>query len=470
MAVAVELRFPAGRYHATAWGHHVNEGRLDWPPSPWRILRALVATWHNRAPEIPREALAELVSKLSAPPAYAVPACVGHGHTRHYMPKGSLRADDRDMVFDAFVALDPEEPLVVQWDADLSPEERKTLALLLQRLTYMGRAESWCRARLGDPTQRAVAAETSPGNGSQADLVKLLALEPDAGLAELEQDTWTLRRAGANRPRGTRLIRWWVPRPDQRAARRPRPPLTPRPVLALLQIEGRPLPLRTSGVDVALLVRGCVRREVRRELERRGEPDDASRLSGVYYLPDRAEGDERRIGACWVYDPGGLSPEVCAALGRLRELTSHRHDLALRAALAGLGAPAAFRGAGLLGPSRVWRTWTPALLRPAGGAEPGWPDEAAVRERVVRDLGSRLADQRSTRIVPPVRPCGFQASGKRVRGVAYRRWGLGAHHLSACAPVGFEVTFSEEVSGPLLVGEGAHLGFGLLVPGEEQVP
>lgn len=39
----LKLRFPGGRYHATPWGHHVNEGLIEWPPSPWRLLRALIA-------------------------------------------------------------------------------------------------------------------------------------------------------------------------------------------------------------------------------------------------------------------------------------------------------------------------------------------------------------------------------------------------------------------------------------------
>ena len=39
----LKLRFPGGRYHATPWGHHVNEGLIEWPPGPWRLLRALIA-------------------------------------------------------------------------------------------------------------------------------------------------------------------------------------------------------------------------------------------------------------------------------------------------------------------------------------------------------------------------------------------------------------------------------------------
>ena len=47
------FRFPLGRYHANPWDRAVNEGATEWPPSPWRILRALVATWHTRWPDLP---------------------------------------------------------------------------------------------------------------------------------------------------------------------------------------------------------------------------------------------------------------------------------------------------------------------------------------------------------------------------------------------------------------------------------
>ena len=49
--IAIRLRFLTGRFHATPWGHHVNEGVVEWPPSPWRLLRALVATFYRARPE-----------------------------------------------------------------------------------------------------------------------------------------------------------------------------------------------------------------------------------------------------------------------------------------------------------------------------------------------------------------------------------------------------------------------------------
>ena len=65
--LAIELTFPGGRYHATPWDAHVNEGVTEWPPSPWRVLRALVATRHLKArEEVSQETLAALIEALSA--------------------------------------------------------------------------------------------------------------------------------------------------------------------------------------------------------------------------------------------------------------------------------------------------------------------------------------------------------------------------------------------------------------------
>ena len=92
----LKLRFPSGRYHATPWGHHVNEGLIEWPPSPWRLLRALIACgfsskgW-SEVPEVARRLIDKFAGVLPSyqlPPASAV-------HSRHYMPTGGL-AKGRD--------------------------------------------------------------------------------------------------------------------------------------------------------------------------------------------------------------------------------------------------------------------------------------------------------------------------------------------------------------------------------------
>lgn len=81
----LELSFPAGRYHATPWGRHVNEGAVEWPPAPWRIVRALIATWYLKAREIPKDTMRSLVNALSQQPSFRLPRA-STSHTRHYLP------------------------------------------------------------------------------------------------------------------------------------------------------------------------------------------------------------------------------------------------------------------------------------------------------------------------------------------------------------------------------------------------
>ena len=70
--IAISLRLIAGRYHATPWGRHVNEGAVEWPPSPWRILRALVATWKRTRPDLPQNHVEPILRALAEPPEFWV--------------------------------------------------------------------------------------------------------------------------------------------------------------------------------------------------------------------------------------------------------------------------------------------------------------------------------------------------------------------------------------------------------------
>jgi CRISPR-associated protein Csb2 len=105
MTFTLGLTFPWGRYHATPWGRGVNEGVPEWPPSGWRIVRALYATYRNRAPDLDEEVVMGLLSKLASPPLYALPPH-REFHTRHYMPADNHRKgvkEQVDKVLDPFV-------------------------------------------------------------------------------------------------------------------------------------------------------------------------------------------------------------------------------------------------------------------------------------------------------------------------------------------------------------------------------
>ena len=169
----LELRFPAGRYHATPWGLHVNEGAVEWPPGPWRLLRALISVghatlgWDEGVPETARRLVSALASDV---PTYTLPPA-GLGHSRHYMPLGRFGKgrEDTSLVFDAF-ARPGDGVLFAMWPVLLGGDERDLLAALAARLGYLGRAESWVEATLvppGAPPPRGTACDPS-APGSQA--------------------------------------------------------------------------------------------------------------------------------------------------------------------------------------------------------------------------------------------------------------------------------------------------------------
>jgi len=164
MPVTLEFRFPAGRYHATPYGHHVNEGLIEWPPSPWRILRALISVgytsgaWNGSGPSCPaRELFTKLADEL---PSYRLPSAIGT-HSRHYMPIGCLdsktKLEKTTLVFDTWARVEGEgndSALLVRWEnCSLTPDEGKHLETLISRLGYLGRSESWVAGRVLDESE-----------------------------------------------------------------------------------------------------------------------------------------------------------------------------------------------------------------------------------------------------------------------------------------------------------------------------
>ena len=147
------VRFPVRRYHATPWGNHVNEGQIEWPPSPWRLLRALLSVgfthlhWWNAGP--PPEAKRLFCKLASVLPRYKLPRATG-AHSRHYMPIGELKngVERTTLVFDTWAYIEDGQ-LAVRWDVDLLDEERCILAELAENLNYLGRSESWVDVALG---------------------------------------------------------------------------------------------------------------------------------------------------------------------------------------------------------------------------------------------------------------------------------------------------------------------------------
>lgn len=164
MPLILEQSFPLGRFHATRWNQNPFEDRHgEWPPSPWRLLRALVARWFQYARETGDEDEAvrnELLEQLAVqPPAFHLPAFTWRGDPapRQYQmtdvawtdasaKAAAYKKPKTTLMVDVFRAVSPADRVVWVWDnVELAPRMANLLGELLKRVLYFGRAETHCR-------------------------------------------------------------------------------------------------------------------------------------------------------------------------------------------------------------------------------------------------------------------------------------------------------------------------------------
>jgi CRISPR-associated protein Csb2 len=151
--ITVELKFPSGMFHATPWGRNVNEGVPEWPPSPYRLVRALYDAWKRKRPEWQDAQVEPLLEALaSEPPLFSLPPARA-SHTRSFLSENDRDVTRRQLVFDAFVALSRESSIIIHWpEAELSDAQKEDLDELFSVMNYLGRSESWVAAKLSQDT------------------------------------------------------------------------------------------------------------------------------------------------------------------------------------------------------------------------------------------------------------------------------------------------------------------------------
>ncbi len=157
--LALRLTFPWGRYYAHPWG--LNPARLreaEWPPSPWRLLRALAAGWFRaHGGQTPTPELLALLESLGRELPEIAVGPVAFSQSIHWQPnlgdadkeKRAAASYKRTRHESHFAAT--ESPVVFCWKT-LALEERlrPVLADILPHVSYFGRAESLCRIELGE--------------------------------------------------------------------------------------------------------------------------------------------------------------------------------------------------------------------------------------------------------------------------------------------------------------------------------
>lgn len=514
--IAVAFRFPGGRYHATPWGHQVNEGQVEWPPCPWRMLRAFLNCGYTRLgwQEVPEQARQLIGALASSLPEYHLPSAV-LAHSRHYMP---LNTGKTTLVLDTWLSIDGE--LQIRWPVDLGESERSLLSELVTNLGYLGRSESWVEGRVLDdeemlPVNCIPHASDVSRDFAREELVTVLAataaeeydnwregkvpapeltgkkltksqinarqkLEapfPTDLIDALQWDTARWKGFGWSQPPGSRWVQY---RRDKRAdsskfsghSKRGAESVPDVALLAIATNSGSTSALPTIArtlPQAELVHRSLVSQADQGEGAPKvltGREADGSPLAGhqhAHIIPVDLD-EDGHLDHILLWAPMGFSSEAMAAIRRLRRTWTKGHGGDLRVALAGHGMRDALTDFKelefVLAPAFRWCSITPFVpprfLKVRGK---NTLDGQIRSELAARSLPHSVDEvEIHTKLVPE--PGDLPSTQLPHFRHFVRRRARGG--VAPAQDMGFyvELRFKQPVPGPICLGYGAHFGMG----------
>ncbi len=290
MRLVLRQAFPLGRFHATPWRvNPFDDPHGEWPPSPWRLLRAVTARWYQCSREADQDPDPAQLEKLqgalcTSTYAFHLPPGARRGSPlRQYHPtefgwrpaekkKAGTRSYGTSLVQDNYWCVPPEAP--VWWfieGNDWTDELRALLAQCLSRMTYFGRAETLTHIRVAGSTDEIPPANCTLADKRTAGAVPVLSPLQDAMREDIERTTDNPEAVKRAVPPGAQWL--YAVRPQRPAARERRRVPEHRPDCHLMQfaIGWNVAPERRGIVRLASRFRGAVLRELLRL-----KTDDAS--------------------------------------------------------------------------------------------------------------------------------------------------------------------------------------------------
>lgn len=521
--LAIAFTFPAGRYHATPWGRHVNEADVAWPPDLWRITRALIAVWHRKIDpnKYPRGQLTALLSQIAEadPPCFRLPEVAIHAHTRHYMPG---KGDKPTLVFDAFARVAGDDPIVIAWpDLTIDAPNCELLDALLENLGFLGRAESWVDARrTADapefnccPAAQSVDTETgevlgdivrlmSPGTPEsyrifrsqklgdagisldslgnapknlKGDKKKLNISLPNDWLDAISVETGELQAAGWSAPPCAQTLSYRRPlhalkTVAPKVSRKPSIINPPRIITtARFMLYGKPLPRIEDAVRIGEALRMAAMGRSKQLLGPDALPTEISghdlggdnRHGHAFWLPD--PNDHGEIEHMVVHAPSGIGADAMRVLTALRQIRRYEGE-PLRLMLEGFGTTTLFdRVSPLIGESTAWRSVTP-YLHPWHLKKPELRTPEATSTAILNQLRRewRVRGENRAEILELRELPSVRYGGRDLRALQFHRFRRkpGLIQPSTHGRL-LELRFSKPVRGPVALGFACHFGLGL---------
>ena len=238
MRIVLRQSFLLGRFHATPWRVNPFDDPVgEWPPSPWRFVRAVVARWYQWRREVigtwDEAELNSLIRALcNSDYGFRLPANSWRGASwRQYHPvefgwnpknadRSAVRSYSTSLVQDNSWCVPPGEAGEILWFIEgghWTPDLTDVVINCVKRISYFGRAESSTEFRRIENTSASPNCELreAPASGT----VSVLVPQRDAARFDIERVTEN-PLAARNIPQGARVM----------YARRPqRPPVHEKP-------------------------------------------------------------------------------------------------------------------------------------------------------------------------------------------------------------------------------------------------
>jgi len=513
MPLVISQRFPLGRFHATRWNQNPFEDPYgEWPPSPWRLLRALAARWfqYSRETGDSDETLRdELLRALaSSVPSYRLPELTWRGlELRQYQPTGleeqykykrdpktkkqvldySFKRVGKTLVQDHYRAIPPDEAILWIWNsAYLTEQQAMLLCELLRRILYFGRAESLCHLELLDslPGDMEPNCHLSANQGTGSPVLvpdPNAKLNVDVLLAATDDERMSRRRI----PPGTV---WYYaripPKPVPRVADTPKTFMPSNLTAVQFAIGGRVLPMCERWVKLTERYRGRLLRRRAQQVARDKtatyahltpqQRDELSLLAGKNGSGQILKGHQHAYVVIWPDEKGQPARLICF---RKSPFTQDELDALLAAAENPFAwefgseewqvrlVPLPFETPlprELIGPATTWQSVTGFVpprgrrfVRPGGRTRPG-----ETPSRLLPKLLCKCGFPRPTSVTLVKRPKetewvyvhATRAERRGPRGERYRPVRLGFY---------LQMQFPEAIEGPICMGDSSHLGLGL---------
>lgn len=478
-STTLAITLPWGQLHATPWDRNVNEAAVEWPPSLWRLLRALYATWRHRAPELDAAVVRSVLAKLAEPPTFRLPP--GRiAHTRHYMPDRQHRSGEAgrsvDKVIDSFIVTEHEAELLVTWPFEMAAGERQVLTRLAGQLPYLGRAESICTARLDDGAltrerdDATIVRPVSVDVGLTGQPTQVLCPRRPLDLDALTVSTVTVRTGKRLTPSGAEFLRYEIVElaataTRRRQAERKSPEAfrwaveaKARPALTAAVVMGDALRLACLSKHGAFGIAGGAPRLAGRSVD--GAKADHQHQHAHYLSLSSAE--DPRIDTMLLWAPSRAPGEGCLDSDEVRAVSQ-------TVALRGFGYAAEFRPVNLVleaagrvadiapelcGRAQTWQSSTPFV--PPRHRKRKQSLDGFLNEQVAAELRVRGLPEPELVELVEIDP----------HPLRFRRHRLKEKLRDTRPAYGLRVTFDETVHGPLSLGGLSHFGLGLFIPAE----